>query len=176
LDLKYLVPTVSAILVIYQLHVCLVRDFRYAISDWPRVKQWVLSLIYRHTYCQQMAPLCRTVPLHLWSRVVLKLVGKRISAEPWHREDVCTGVESVHTIYIQERVNRGKYSPSSEVSGQHPCYDNGDDRAWRMWTGIVYTCPAHVHPVVMSLSSSINDDLSEALSNRLLDYKNPIID
>jgi hypothetical protein len=37
LDLKYLVPTVSAILVIYQVHVCLVGDFWYAISDWPRV-------------------------------------------------------------------------------------------------------------------------------------------
>jgi hypothetical protein len=49
--------------------VFLVRDFWYAISDWPRFKQWVLSLIYRYAYCQQMAHLCRTVPLRIVSRV-----------------------------------------------------------------------------------------------------------
>jgi hypothetical protein len=69
LDLKYLVPTVSAILDIYQVHVCLVRDFWYAILIGREFKQWVLSLIYRYTYCQQMAPFCCTVPLHLRSRV-----------------------------------------------------------------------------------------------------------
>jgi hypothetical protein len=45
-------------------------------------KQWVCSLIYRYTYCQQMAHLCRTVPLRILSRVGTEL-GNRISAELW---------------------------------------------------------------------------------------------
>jgi hypothetical protein len=54
---KYLVPTISAILVIYQVHVCL-GGTRFLIGR--EFKQWVVSLIYRYAYCQQMA--------HLWSR------------------------------------------------------------------------------------------------------------
>jgi hypothetical protein len=37
LDLTYLVPTISAILIIYQVHGYLVRDFWYEIYDWPIV-------------------------------------------------------------------------------------------------------------------------------------------